>query len=159
MRRNSFLRSIIGTMLVGGLAACEHAPTTPVSADSLASDDRGAAATGRGGTTVTPADSARICKQDELPNLTARQIAQIRALYQAFNDAVAEDLRFIAAVEKAAREAKEAEATAEQVAAILARADEAKRHVAALERRLRAAIADILTPDQRERHCTPVLAP
>jgi Spy/CpxP family protein refolding chaperone len=87
--------------------------------------------------------------------LTEEQIQQIRALQQAFWEAVADDIRLIHAVVKAAREAYAAGATREEIAAILARADEAKANVRQARIRLQEAIAEILTPDQRRR-CVPV---
>ena len=47
-----------------------------------------------------------------------------------------------------AREAAAAGASRERIQAILARADEAKKHVAEATARLRAAIADILNDDR-----------
>jgi len=92
----------------------------------------------------------------ERPPLTEEQIQQIRALQQAFWEAVADDIRLIHAVVKEAREAYAAGASREEIAAILARADEAKANVRQARIRLQEAIAEILTPDQRRRHCVPV---
>lgn len=89
------------------------------------------------------------------PRLTDEQIQQIRALQQAFLEAIKDDLALIRAVVQAAREAAAAGATREEIAAILARADAAKLRIRQAEIRLQAAIDEILTPDQRRRRCVP----
>ena len=158
MRSDILKRPIISAVLFASLAACaEKSATSPLDAESAAAGDRGVPATTAGVTGQTATDSLRVCKKDEVPDLTERPIAQIRAIYQAFQAAAAEDLTLIAAVEEAARKAQQAGASREEVAKILARADEAKRHLAALEHRARAAINDILTQDQRRHRCVPVL--
>ena len=88
----------------------------------------------------------RSCRADN--ELTEREIAQIRALYNAYLDAIAPDLRVIDAVNQEARAAAQAGASREKIAAILARADEAKKNVEQATRRLRAAIATILRDDR-----------
>jgi hypothetical protein len=160
MRPNLMTRSIAVTLLAGSLAACDNgrsAPLAPLSPDLSASDSRGTT-TARGGIKPrVPVDSTRPCREGELPGLTEQQIEEIRALYAAFYAEVADDLRFIAAVEKAAREAQAAGASPERIAAILSQADAAKRHVVEAEQRLREAIAKVLNEEQRTRHCVPVL--
>jgi Spy/CpxP family protein refolding chaperone len=93
------------------------------------------------------------------PRLTDEQIQQIRALQQAFWNAVKDDIAFIRSVVQEAREALAAGATREEIAAILARADAAKARVRQAAIRLQEAIDEILTPDQRRRRCVPSPAP
>jgi Spy/CpxP family protein refolding chaperone len=91
----------------------------------------------------------RRCRDDDRPRLTEEQIAQIRALHQAFQEAMADEIAAIKAAHQAARLAHQNGASREEIAAILAEvADEiaALRHA---EHRLREAIQDVLTDDQR----------
>jgi HAMP domain-containing protein len=62
---------------------------------------------------------------------------------------VADDLRHIAQLEADARAAVQAGAPRERVEAILAEIERLKAHVAELEQRLRQAINDVLTDEQR----------
>lgn len=93
-----------------------------------------------------------ICRPGDL-RLTEGQIAQIRALQQAFLAAIHDDLAVIKAVVQEAREAAQNGATREEIHAILARADQARENIRQAELRLRQAILDILTPEQRTRRC------
>ena len=93
------------------------------------------------------------------PRLTDEQIQQIRALQQAFWNAVRDDIAFIRSVVQEAREALAAGATRDEIAAILARADAAKARVRHAAIRLQEAIDEILTPEQRRRRCVPAPAP
>lgn len=95
----------------------------------------------------------RICGPDGPPRLTDEQIAEIRALRQAFHAAVADDIAFIRQVHQQARAAHEAGATPEEIRAILATAHEALERVRAAERQLHQDIQDVLTPEQRARWC------
>lgn len=89
------------------------------------------------------------------PKLTDEQIQQIRALQQAFMEAVKDDIAIIRRVTAAAHKAAAEGASRERVAEILREADEAKEHLRQAEARLQAAIDAILTPEQRARHCRP----
>lgn len=151
MSRNLITRSISATFLAVAMAACDSSAGAPLGPELSADASRGVTVA-RGGVTPT-VDGVRVCRPGELPGLTEAQIEAIRALYAAFYKDVADDLRFIASVEQAAREAAAAGASAEEIAQILARANEAKRHVAEAEARLRQAIDDVLNNDQRRRHC------
>jgi Spy/CpxP family protein refolding chaperone len=95
----------------------------------------------------------QVCDRRGPPRLTDEQIAKIRALKQAFTEAVADELAAIKAAHQEARAAKQAGATAEEIRAIL---DSVKDEMAAIrqaEARLQDAIQDVLTPDQRRRWC------
>ena len=148
MRVNSLIYSGLFVLLAGGLGACSGAATAPEAPNSFSSDLTGVAAAGSGPTgTTTGVDAQRLrCRADN--ELTEREIAQIRAWYKAYLVAIAPDVALIDKVNQEAREALQNGATREQIAAILAQADEAKRHVAAATRRLRAAIVDILHDDR-----------
>lgn len=163
MLRTSFFRTIVATLVVGTLAACDQSPVAPTAPDVVAFGESADGRSGRtGGTTAArpgttgtrvPVDTLRPCRPDETPNLTPEQIEKIRALWAAYNDAVAPLLRYIAEVEQQAREAAANGASRERVEQILAQADAAKREVAKLTARLRDAINDVLSEDQRRNHC------
>ena len=81
--------------------------------------------------------------------LTEDQARQIRALQDQFIDAVKADVELIRSVAEEAKAAREAGKTRQEVAAILAKANEAHRRVAEAEQRLQAAILALLSPDQQ----------
>lgn len=95
----------------------------------------------------------RVCGPDGPPRLTDDQIAEIRALRQAFHAAVADDIAFIRQVHQQARAAHQAGATAEEIRAILATAHDAMERVRAAERQLHQDVQDVLTPEQRAGWC------
>ena len=148
MRANTLIHSAMFVLLAGSASACSDAATAPEAPSSFSSDLAGGAASASGPTgTATVVDAQRLrCHADN--ELTEREIAQIRALYHAYLAAIAPYLDLIDKVNQEAREAAQNGATREEIARILARADEAKQHIAALTRRLRAAIADILYDDR-----------
>jgi len=159
MSRHLINRSVLALLFAGAFAACDQAPTAPdlpgvVALDGFDADNRtsGRPATGTTSGRV-PVDSLRPCRPDETPSLTPEQIEQIRALWAAYHAEVDPLLRYIAMIEQQAREAKANGASAERVAEILAQADEAKRAVAKATQRLRDAINEILSEDQRRNHC------
>jgi Spy/CpxP family protein refolding chaperone len=82
-------------------------------------------------------------------NLTDEQVKQIRALQDQFYANVKPDLEFIRSIAEEARAARANGKSREEVAAILARASEAQRRVAAAERALQDAILALLTPEQK----------
>ena len=89
------------------------------------------------------------------PKLTDEQIQQIRALQQAFMEAVKDDIALIRRVVSAAHEAAQAGAARERIAEILKEADGARQRVRQAEARLQAAIDGLLTPEQRAARCIP----
>jgi len=90
----------------------------------------------------------RNCKPGSL-QLTEDQVAAIRDLEQRFYAAVKPDLDLIRSIVEEARTARQAGKSREEVAAILAQAIEPQRRVADAERKLQAAILNVLTQDQR----------
>ncbi len=88
------------------------------------------------------------CKRGSL-QLTDDQVTAIRDLEQRFYAAVKPDLDLIRSIAAEARQAREAGKSREEVTAILARAIEPQRRVVDAERKLQAAILDVLTPEQR----------
>lgn len=86
---------------------------------------------------------------DATLRLTERQATQIRALQEQFVAAVRADLESIRSIAEEARAAREAGKSRQEVAAILAKANDAQRRVADAERRLQAAILALLTPEQQ----------
>ena len=82
--------------------------------------------------------------------LTEEQAKQIRALQERFMAAVKSDLELIKSIVQAARQAREAGASREEVAKILARAAEPQARVIDAERKLQEAILALLTPEQRQ---------
>jgi Spy/CpxP family protein refolding chaperone len=95
----------------------------------------------------------KVCDRRGPPQLTDEQIAQIRALRQAFVAAMADELAAIKAAHQAAREAHQAGASAEEIRAILESVKDELQAVRQAEIRLMQAINDILTPEQREEWC------
>lgn len=163
MSRYLINRSVLALLFAGAFAACDRAPTAPdlssvVAFDGFAADSRTSGRTNTGarpGTTSgrVPVDTLRPCRPDETPNLTPEQIEKIRALWAAYHAEVAPLLRYIAMIEQQAREAAANGASRERVAEIVAQADEAKRAVAKATQRLRDAINEVLSEDQRRNHC------
>ena len=99
------------------------------------------------------AHKPQVCDRRGPPRLTDEQIAQIRALKQAFMEAMADEFAAIKAAHQDAREARQAGATAEEIRAILAGVKDEMEAVRQAEARLQDAIQDVLTPDQRRRWC------
>ena len=148
MRANTLIYSAMFVLLAGGASACSDAATAPEAPSSFASDLTGSTASASGPTGTATVDTAQRlrCRADN--ELTEREIARIRALYHAYLDAIAPYRALIDKVNQEAREAAQHGATREEIARILARADEAKETIAALTRRLRSAIHDILFDDR-----------
>jgi hypothetical protein len=95
----------------------------------------------------------RICGPDGPPRLTEAQIAEMRALREAFRAAIADDLAFIMQVHEQARAAYQAGATREEIHAILVTAHDAIERVRAAERHLHQDLLGVLTEEQRARWC------
>jgi Spy/CpxP family protein refolding chaperone len=93
------------------------------------------------------------CRRDVLSQLSERQVQEIRQLKERFAAAIADELANIRAVLQAAREAKAAGASAEEIRQILARAEESIQKVRAAERALKVAILNVLTDEQKRDHC------
>jgi signal transduction histidine kinase len=81
------------------------------------------------------------------------QIAEIRALREAFRTAIADDLALIKQVHEQARAAHQAGATREEIHGILATAHDAIERVRAAERQLHQDLLEVLTEEQRVRWC------
>ena len=81
--------------------------------------------------------------------LTDDQAKQIRTLQEQFVASVKADLELIRSVAEDARKAREAGKSRQEVAAILEKASEAHRRIAAAEQALQAAILGLLTPEQQ----------
>ncbi|HEX5073637.1 MAG TPA: hypothetical protein VFW03_10545 [Gemmatimonadaceae bacterium] len=90
----------------------------------------------------------RDCRRGSL-QLTEEQVTAIRDLEREFYAAVKPDLDLIRSIVADARQARAAGKSREEVTAILAQAIEPQRRVADAERKLQAAILNVLTPDQR----------
>lgn len=152
MKRNRMTSAVLVALVAGGLTACEGARSTAPNAEV-------AFATSSAAARFTPRDTARArpgvdtarCRPEDA--LTPAQIEAIRALWEDYYNAVGDLLRYIAEIEKEAREAAAAGVTPEGVARILAQADDAKRLVAEAQKRLREAIDAVLSEDQRRHHC------
>ena len=99
------------------------------------------------------AHKPKVCDRNGAPQLSEEQIAQIRALKQAFAEAVADELAAIKAAHQEARAAKQAGASAEEIRAILEGVKDEMEAVRQAEIRLHDAIMEVLTPDQRARWC------
>ena len=95
----------------------------------------------------------RACDRRGPPRLTEAQIAEIRALKQAFMDEMADEIRAIKQAHQEARAAKQAGASAEEIRAILASVKDEIEALRQAEARLHDAIQDVLTDDQRRRWC------
>lgn len=95
----------------------------------------------------------KVCDRNGPPQLTEEQVAQIRALRQAFAEAVADELAAIKAAHQQAREAHQAGASAEEIRAILATVKDEMEAIRQAEHRLMEAIQAVLTPEQREAWC------
>jgi Spy/CpxP family protein refolding chaperone len=99
------------------------------------------------------AHKPKVCDRNGPPRLTEAQIAQIRALKQAFAEAVDDELAAIKAAHQEARAAKQAGASAEEIRAILQGVKDEMEAVRQAEIRLHNAIMDVLTPEQRANWC------
>ncbi|MCC6316433.1 MAG: Spy/CpxP family protein refolding chaperone [Gemmatimonadaceae bacterium] len=86
--------------------------------------------------------------------LTEAQVKAIRELKVAFEASIKEHIATIKAVHEEARAARAAGKSAEEIRRILARAEPAMQAIRAAELRLKQAINDILTPEQRNNPCT-----
>ncbi len=93
------------------------------------------------------------CRANVLNQLRPEQVQAIRELRTAFTEAVKGYIATIRTVNEEARAAKQAGASAEEVRRILAKADAALEAVKQAERRLAAAILDLLTPQQKANAC------
>lgn len=83
--------------------------------------------------------------------LTDDQVKAIRALQEQFVVAVKPDVELIRSIVVEARKAREAGKSRAEVEAILAKAEEPQKRVAAAERKLQADIFALLSPEQRDR--------
>jgi Spy/CpxP family protein refolding chaperone len=90
----------------------------------------------------------RACGPDGA-KLTDDQVKQIRALQEQFYASVKADLALIRSIGEEAKAARVAGKSREEVAAILAKANEPARRVAEAERKLQEAILALLTPEQK----------
>lgn len=99
------------------------------------------------------ANKPRVCDRSGPPRLTEEQIAEIRALQQAFQESIADELAAIKAAHQEARAAHQAGASREEIRAILASVQDELDAIREAERRLMQAILDVLTPEQRDRWC------
>ena len=81
--------------------------------------------------------------------LTDVQVKQIRDLQDQFVASVKTDLELVKSVAAEARQARQAGKSREEVAAILAKANDAQRRIADAERKLQDAILALLTPEQK----------
>ena len=99
------------------------------------------------------AHKPKVCDRNGPPQLTAEQIAQIRALKQAFAESVADELAAIKAAHQQARAAKQAGASAEEIRAIMEGVKDEMEAVRQAEIRLHDAIMGVLTPEQRAKWC------
>lgn len=95
----------------------------------------------------------KVCRPGERPQLTEEQIAAIRALQQAFQAEMADEIEAIKAAHQAARAAHQAGATREEIQAILAEVADELAALRQAEKRLYDAIQEILTDEQRESWC------
>lgn len=93
------------------------------------------------------------CGPQGPPQLTDRQIAQIRALQEAFMAQVKDDIALIRRVAAEAQQAAQGGAARERIQNILHQADAARERVQQAERRLAAAMDGILTPEQKAGRC------
>ena len=99
------------------------------------------------------AHKPKVCDRNGPPQLTEAQIAQIRALKQAFAESVADELAAIKAAHQEVRAAKQAGASAEEIRAILEGVKDEMEAVRQAEQRLHDAIMEVLTPEQRANWC------
>jgi len=97
--------------------------------------------------------SDAVCRRDVLNQLSEAQVMQIRQLKERFAAAVADELATIRAAYEAARAAKAAGASAEEIRAILARAEASMKKVRAAEQALKVAILNVLTDSQQKDRC------
>lgn len=82
--------------------------------------------------------------------LTDDQVKQIRDLQEVFVASVKSDLELVKSVAAEARKAREAGKSRDEIALILAKANEAQRRIADAERKLQDAILALLTPEQKQ---------
>lgn len=104
------------------------------------------------------AQRAGRCERGTVPPLTADQVARIRALQEAFATANRADLDALAAIGRELLAARQGGKSQAELRAILERAAPIRDRLAEAERRLRAQIDAVLTPEQRASRC-PVALP
>lgn len=95
----------------------------------------------------------KLCGPNGPPQLSQEQVAQIRALREAFQAAVAADMVQLRQIHQQAMAAKQGGATVDEVRAILATAQPILERVRAAERKLQEDIQNVLTPEQRAAWC------
>lgn len=95
----------------------------------------------------------KMCGPNGPPQLSEAQVAQIRALREAFHTSFAADLAQLRQIHQQAMAAKQAGATEDAVRAILATAQPILERVRAAERKLQEDIQNVLTAEQRAAWC------
>lgn len=99
------------------------------------------------------AQKTRECTNGSAPQLTEAQLAQIKALRDAFETANRADIMLLRSVGDEVRAARAAGKSESEIKAILAKAEEARERVRAAERKLYADMMAILTAEQRANWC------
>lgn len=95
----------------------------------------------------------KMCGPNGPPTLTEAQVAQIRALKQAFEQSIADELAAIKAAHDAARAAHQAGASEAEIKAIIDGVKDEMEAVRAAEKKLMEDIQALLTPEQRASWC------
>lgn len=147
------MRRILAVMGVVALTACSDpvaVPDADVQATleemaSLAYLAAGIAEGGAAGGGILP----RLGSLPPALALTTEQSSEIRALFEAFLAATAADREQLAAIRREAAEARQAGRPAQEVRAILARGEDARRRLAEAEASLHRSVLAVLTPAQR----------
>lgn len=99
------------------------------------------------------ANRPKQCGPDGGPKLTEAQLAQIKALREAFRTANAADLELLKSVGEEARAARQAGKSEAEIKAILAKAAAARERVRTAEKNLQDDIMGLLTAEQRAAWC------
>jgi len=99
------------------------------------------------------ANKVRECRNGNAPALTEAQLAQIKALRDAFETANRADIQLLRSVGEQVKEAKKAGKSDAEIKAILATADAARVRLRAAEKKLYEDIMAVLTAEQRAAWC------
>lgn len=99
------------------------------------------------------ANKVRECRNGSAPALTEAQLAQIKALRDAFETAYRGDIQLLRQVADEVKAARRAGKSDAEIKAILARADAARDRLRAAERKLYEDIMAVLTAEQRAAWC------
>ncbi|MGH7471962.1 MAG: hypothetical protein ACRENP_28760 [Longimicrobiales bacterium] len=141
-------KSVLGLLATVAFLACAEDATGPQDGDTMMEQDA-ILAFDAGGVSDPGRHMVGIHRLPRELRLTAEQEAQIKVLLERFNVSTQPDRTVLAGIQRQADEARRAGKPREEIARILAQADEIRKRMAAAEETLAAAILAVLTAEQR----------